>query len=223
MMAAFYVAFCLMTIYSAWYMRAIGLDAGVVGLVIGLAYFAGTVLQQWVTQIADRSRRLSLRALGLIQLFFPVAVLLPILCFPLPNYFVAFLFFLCAMCQISLQSLLNAIAMAYNDRGMEVNFGLGRGLGSLGFAVSSFLLGSYFESAPPDFDGIFFGGFSFDDGATTSFTAAHSPTCDGGNAGYRERIVGIYRFFAAVFFRKISGFLFAGKRNDTAVFHTRGD
>ncbi|MEG2931692.1 MAG: MFS transporter, partial [Ruthenibacterium sp.] len=43
---------------------------------------------------------------------------------------------------LSAQGPINALCMEYVNRGFKVNYGLGRGLGSLGYAVASYLLGN---------------------------------------------------------------------------------
>ena len=148
-MAVYYASFCAMMVFSALYLRSVGLSASVIGMILGFAYLAGAVLQQVMTKVADRARILTIRELAMCQMAFGAVMLVPVLVVALPAWLIGGLFFVTATCQIACQSLLNAIAVSYTKRGLPVHFGIGRGMGSLGYAVTSIFLGRYLAGEAP--------------------------------------------------------------------------
>lgn len=147
-MAFYYAAFCMICMFSNVYLRSEGYDPATVGLILGLGNFGGVILQQVSTQIADKSRAITIRALALIQLLLPLAGLAPLFFFDMPKWFSGTMIFLTMSLEMSVLSILNAISVAYVDAGRHVNFGVGRGMGSIGYALTSIGLGMYFKTGP---------------------------------------------------------------------------
>jgi hypothetical protein len=69
---------------------------------------------------------------------------------PLPIAGLVALYIVAEASQSSAPGLVNALMMQYVDRGLPVNYGWPRGIGSVGYAVAAFLLGRFVASHPPD-------------------------------------------------------------------------
>lgn len=145
MQASFYIGFSGAMIYSTMFLRENDFSVSETGALLALAYLAGIGIQQVAAYIGDRSKTISLKAVTLAHTLGAVIFLLPIVLLALPKWLLGLCFFGVTAFIIAAQSILNALGMAYVQGGRQVTFGLGRGIGSLGFAGSSVLLGLLFE------------------------------------------------------------------------------
>ncbi len=142
---SFWMSFCIVFNYASVFLLSRGYSNSQIGIVIAVAGVISTLLQPIVAGLADRSRRLTLRTLVMILAVCMLAggaALLPgglhFFCYAL------FYGILLATLQI-LTPLINAMGMECMNRGIPVNFGLARGIGSISYAVISFFAGTYIE------------------------------------------------------------------------------
>lgn len=141
----FWMSFCICFSYASIYLLSRGYSNSQIGLVIAVAGVISSVLQPLVAGLADGEGRYTLR--GLIM-FLSVIMLLSaiILLFPQLHFlWIAVLYIvLLAVLQI-LTPLVNAIGMDWINKGIPVNFGLARGVGSVSYALISFVAGIVIE------------------------------------------------------------------------------
>lgn len=141
----FWMSFCICFSYASIYLLSRGYSNSQIGLVIAVAGVISSVLQPLVAGLADGEGRYTLR--GLIM-FLSVIMLLSaiILLFPQLHFlWIAVLYIvLLAVLQI-LTPLVNAIGMDWINKGIPVNFGLARGIGSVSYALISFVAGIVIE------------------------------------------------------------------------------
>ncbi|MDY3052447.1 MAG: MFS transporter [Ndongobacter sp.] len=145
MQASFYIGFSGAMIYSTMFLRENRFSVSESGALLAVAYLAGIGIQQIAAYIGDHSRTISLKAVTLAHTLGAVVFLLPIVFLTLPKWALGICFLGSTAFIVAAQSILNALGMAYVQGGRRVNFGLGRGIGSFGFAGSSVLLGLLFE------------------------------------------------------------------------------
>ena len=141
---------CVIGSYAAVFLKYKGFTNTEVGLVLSTAAILSIIIQPLIASFADKTDKLTLRQinmflmlinffLGFIMLF--GSNLKPIL---------FFVFILASSLQLSLTSVINALAVEYINKGVLVNFGLARGLGSLMFAIFSLALGFLIEVSNPN-------------------------------------------------------------------------
>lgn len=127
--------------YAAPYFKALGMTDGQYGLMLGLVSFLSFFAQLGLAEICSRLKRLTLQrmliALGILMVLCCIALFT----LPLKLLFVCILYCLTAVVVQVLPSMVNALGMAGLDKGMSINFGVARGIGSASFAVFSFLTG----------------------------------------------------------------------------------
>ncbi len=127
--------------YAASYFLNQGLTDSQYGLLLGLVSAASFGVQLVLAEGVSRCRRMTLRLVlascGVIGLLCCGALCL----LPLPLPAVASLFCLAAVVVQVLPSLVNTLGMAGLQSGLSVNFGIGRGIGSLSFALVSWFTG----------------------------------------------------------------------------------
>lgn len=122
--------------FAATYLLDKGFHASQVGIILACANFSSCMLQPMLASYADRlSRPILPRLITMISaLSFCCFGVILLLSPPLPLF--AFLYFLGVMSLDAMLPLLNAINVYYNARQYHINYGIGRGLGSLAFSLS---------------------------------------------------------------------------------------
>lgn len=144
--ASYYSAFCGSMIYSVKYLNSHGLPPEYIGMLYALGYLSAIWVQHVASGLADREDGLSIRAIALLHVLIPAAAIAPLLLTDTGAGYRAFAFFICCAFQIAGQSIFNAIGVAYESAGYHLLFGVIRGMGSLGFTVTSLVLGYYFNT-----------------------------------------------------------------------------
>ncbi len=142
---SFWMSFCIVFGYANLYLFAYGYTTSQIGIVIATAGVISTILQPLVAGLADGDSKITLRGLilvsSLIMLACAAIIMLPGIRF---LWYALFYGVLLAVLQI-LTPLVNAIGMEYINRGISVNFGLARGIGSISYAAISFVAGGLIE------------------------------------------------------------------------------
>ena len=139
--SSYWMAFCMVMMFASAYLLDAGLANAQIGMVVAAGGALSAVLQPVVAGMADRSRRVPLRAWiatsAVLLAILACALLLP----GLPLGATAAFFGLMILVIQTAQPLINAIGMAAWARGVPVNFGVGRAMGSLAFALLSVVAG----------------------------------------------------------------------------------
>lgn len=138
---AYWGAYCALSGYASVFLTGKGFSAGQTGTLMALGNVMAALLQPVAASVADRGKRLSLKSLMLSVGGIGAAALLA-LCVTGRQFWPVCLAFAVAMVSIQvLQPLINAVGMYYMNQGESLNFGLARGLGSVGYAGVSYLMG----------------------------------------------------------------------------------
>ena len=127
--------------FSSVYLRAQGLNDSQIGVVLALGTVINVAAQPLMGSMADRSRKISLNRL--IALFYAMIVVIASVLAPsvLPLALVSCMFVLLNFGVCISETFANSLAMEQVNRGINLNFGLARGMGSVGYAVGSLVLG----------------------------------------------------------------------------------
>lgn len=112
-----------------------------IGIIVALGNVLGVVLQPVVGSLADHSEHITVGRLIAVLSALMLAVLVMLRIVSGVLAVVAVLFILAdALLQI-LQPLVNSVSVYYMNRGIDLNFGIARGIGSVMYAVESSILG----------------------------------------------------------------------------------
>ena len=127
--------------FSSVYLRAQGLNDSQIGIVLALGTALNIAAQPVMGSLADRTRKLSLSRL--IALFYLLVLAASAMLLPgfLPVWAVAGLFVVLNFGVCISETFTNSLAMEQVNRGINLNFGLARGMGSVGYAAASLMLG----------------------------------------------------------------------------------
>lgn len=127
--------------YAAPYFKALGMTDGQYGLILGLVSFLSFFVQLGLAEVCSRLKRMTLQRLLVGLGIGMVICCIALFSLPLKLLFICLLYCLTAVVVQVLPSLVNALGMAGLDKGLSINFGVARGIGSASFAVFSFLTG----------------------------------------------------------------------------------
>ena len=148
--AFYWAANCTLIGFLAVFLSYQGLNDGQIGIVSSLFCVAGIFVQLFVSDFSDQHSKIPLKkiigvlyliSLGLVGLLYVGN--LPILLF-------GAVYIIAAAILNSGNGLLNALMMRYLDSGLDVNYGLPRGFGSIGYALSAFFIGLAIEKMSPN-------------------------------------------------------------------------
>lgn len=141
---------CVIGSYAAVFLRYKGFTNTEVGLALSTAAIISIIIQPLIASFTDKTDKLTLRQVNMLLMimnFFLGFIML----FGNNSKTIVFLVFVVTnSIQLSLTSLINALAVEYINKGIMVNFGVARGLGSLMFAILSLALGFIVEISNPN-------------------------------------------------------------------------
>lgn len=135
-----------------------------IGLILAFTNIFSAILQPLVAGYADRSRKSALRYTTSLMLFICLSLSFIMAVSPAIMFVTASLYFLLLTVMLTIHPLINSLGMNYINEGIPLNFGFARGMGSLSYAVMSFVLGKAVEEYGTDilpFAFIILFGFTF--------------------------------------------------------------
>ncbi len=137
----FWAGICSAQTYATVFFLEMGLSDQQVGFVLATGNIAGVMLQPWISQTGLRLAGGQLRtAAAFASGMSAVALLFMRAAFHAPLFAAAAFAITVAMLS-SLQAFLNAAGMEYKNSGYILDFGIGRGIGSAGYAGMSCIMG----------------------------------------------------------------------------------
>ena len=150
MQGLFWMAFCTVVSYAALFLQRRGYSSSETGIIMALGLILSFLLQPTVASVADRSRRISL--MGIIAAIGGVMIcgMLVNLLVPGRNAAVCISYGLYFCCVYLMLPFVNAFAGFLSSWGLNINFGIARGIGSLGYALLTLILGVLIEKMGPN-------------------------------------------------------------------------
>lgn len=140
LMAAYYAVHCIVLSYVTLYLGSIGCSDLFISIVVASGCALGGVFQIVTGRILDTSRKwnwkMILLLFGILELILSVSrQIIPVRSWQWIAYG------LIIVVQLMLMPMVNLSCFDYSAKGMKVNFGFVRGIGSAAFAVFSFVIG----------------------------------------------------------------------------------
>lgn len=147
---SYWPIFCSSYSFASVFLLSRNFNNSEIGLVLAIANIFAVFLQPAIASYADKTKKISLKNLTAI-LALIACVLTAVRCF-IPNVLtvLAVLLTLELTILFSLQPLINALGMRLINKGIGINFGLARGIGSAAFAVCSYIVGVLVEHFGPE-------------------------------------------------------------------------
>lgn len=137
---AYWASFCIIYSFATVFLLDRGFSNSQIGVIIAAGNILGVVLQPVFASIVDWSKTITLHKLtGILA---AIMALLVLFLYVLPNLFfaVVLLFLMTDTLLQVIQPLINSVSVYYVNKGINVDFGAARGIGSLSYAAASYLL-----------------------------------------------------------------------------------
>lgn len=141
MQAGYWAMFAAVCAYLAALLRERGFTNSDVGLLIAVRCLAGIVCQPLLGGFADRHPRVPLKAIVSASLLLSFAAGLVFLFFPMGMGGTMFLLIILGGFEISAYPLMDAMAIQFINAGVPIRYSLGRGIGSMAYALTCVVLG----------------------------------------------------------------------------------
>lgn len=126
--------------YNAFYLSAFGFSAGAIGVISAAVSILISVCQPVIGRIIDRSNRVTWKKILISAGVLAVADL-TVLFFCKEKSMVALLFGMLTLFVNCILTLANIACFYYERKGIHIDFGFGRGMCSLFYGISAFIMG----------------------------------------------------------------------------------
>lgn len=138
--ATYWMLYCIGYGYVTYYLQAFGFGAGEIGILTATFGVIAAITQTRLGNLADRSKHWGWKRLLSVLALATLAdvVLMGVVSVKLVT---GLLFGVFLVLITSMMPLVNAACFAYQDKGVSIDFGKARGLGSLSYAAISYVLG----------------------------------------------------------------------------------
>ena len=143
---AYFAAFCTIHACAAMYLLAHGFTNTEVGVLLAIANITSAISQPYVAGIIDKPGWLTNRRFILISVLTILAGSLILMAAHDIKAVIFVVYVVIYMIQFAYQPVMTALCFEYQKAGCGINYGLARGLGSAGFAVTSVFVGRAVEN-----------------------------------------------------------------------------
>jgi PPP family 3-phenylpropionic acid transporter len=141
---------CALNSFTAVYLLFKGFTNTQTGITVALISLSAICVQLFVSNFADSHPNMRLKKIVLVLYLITVAGCSTMWLLPLPVAFLIIAYCITGASQRSIMGLLNAIMMQFTNLGLRVNYGWPRGVCSIVFALSAFVLGLLIETYTPN-------------------------------------------------------------------------
>ena len=149
MQGTFFIGFGALWSYGSVLMLSRGLSNSVLGMITCIAQLLPMLLQPMVAGLTEKTARLTPRRMILILGTVVFAAAVVMLCLSQALWVIIIGFILVAVALNLILPFFNIMMVSYLIRGVEVNFGLGRGVGAGAYALSTLVMGFVLEGRDP--------------------------------------------------------------------------
>lgn len=143
--ATYFMGFCGVHAYASIFMLGRGFTNSQIGLLLAAANVFSVLIQPVIAGMIDKPGKLTNRKASVFCTVIMIILSLSLVFVQEEKLLIFILFMLIYMLQMAYQPLIIAMNFEYAQAGCSINFGLARGLGSVGFALYSPVLGNFLE------------------------------------------------------------------------------
>ncbi|MEG1879293.1 MAG: MFS transporter [Pseudoflavonifractor sp.] len=140
MQVGYWAMFAAICAYQAALLQARGFSNGDVGLLIAVRCFAGIVFQPLLGGFADRHPKVPLKLIVSLSLLLSLGASF-LLLVPMGLFGTIAVFVILGGFELSAYPLMDAMAIQFMNAGQNIRYSLGRGIGSMSFAITCIFLG----------------------------------------------------------------------------------
>ncbi len=141
----YFGSFCALMGYASVYLLDQGVSNSLIGFVLALTSIISVFTQPAIASYADKSQKVDLRTIIIIFMIAAIALSVLLYFFKGATILLLCLFVGIVTCMTTIQPLFNSLAFIFEKYGIEINYGVSRGLGSASYAIISIILGYLVE------------------------------------------------------------------------------
>jgi MFS transporter, PPP family, 3-phenylpropionic acid transporter len=141
---------CALNAFTAVYLIFKGFTNTQTGVTVSLLSLSAIFVQIFVSNFADSHTNIQLKKIVLVLYLITVAGCTTLWLLPLPVAFLIIAYCIAGASQRSIMGLINAMMLQFSNLGLRVNYGWPRGVCSILFALSAFVLGILIEKYSPN-------------------------------------------------------------------------
>ncbi|MBO7095468.1 MAG: MFS transporter, partial [Lachnospiraceae bacterium] len=147
---AYFAAFCTVHACAAVFLMSRGFTNTQVGILLATANITSALFQPFIADVIDKKGWLTNRRFILISCMVILigSAMLRFISDSKPAIFI--IYAIIYMIQFAYQPVMTALCFEYQKKGCDIVYGLARGLGSAGFAVTSAFIGRAVEAKGAD-------------------------------------------------------------------------
>lgn len=136
--------------FATAFLLAKGFPASRVGVLLACGNLLSCAVQPLLADRADRASGNVLNRMMMGLTLFSMVCFGTLQVLPVPQGLFGLLYLLGVFTLDAMMPLMNAISVSYTERGRYINYGLGRGLGSLAFSIAALAIGEVMARFGPD-------------------------------------------------------------------------
>ena len=143
LMAIFYIVEIGMLGYAVYFLSENGVKALEIGILLGVSGIVAAIIQPLFGHIADKYDNIDFKNLLTWMGAFVVVLFIGLYCFHNNKMAIMIFFGLLYLLTNTMTPFVNESSFYYSNKGINVNFGIARGFGSLAYAIVSYIIGIY--------------------------------------------------------------------------------
>lgn len=144
----YFVGFCTVMGYAAVYLGSIGMSSSLIGIVLAIANILTSIAQPVLGGFVDKSN-VSMKKVLMIMFGLCSVLSVLLMLASKVTFLAAFLFIAVSTILYTTMPLVNSLAFAFQKQGIDVKFGVARGIGSVAYAIASLVLGNVVKAVSP--------------------------------------------------------------------------
>jgi PPP family 3-phenylpropionic acid transporter len=148
--SSFMMSFSAIVGFSVVLLQSRNFKSSEIGMILAVECVASVVSQTFLGSFADKHKKIPLKRILLVVLVISFIINIFLMFIPSEFFITMFIFIMIGMTEYSATGLINSLAMQFVNIGIPVNFGLARGLGSLAYAVTGFIIGKVVTAKGPE-------------------------------------------------------------------------
>lgn len=152
----YFAAFCSMMGYASVFLLDKGCSNSEIGIALALANIIAVFTQPAIASFVDDHKNIEIRNVIAIMALSVIILSIILYFVPISPIFVLFLVVTIFAIMSTIMPLMNSLAFVFEKYGIEINYGLARGLGSVAYAFASLLLGYIVEKFSPNILPLFY-------------------------------------------------------------------
>ncbi|MCP1224034.1 MFS transporter [Sebaldella sp. S0638] len=147
---SFMMSFSAIVGFSVVLLKSRNFNSSEIGIILAVECVASVFSQTFLGNFADKHKKIPLKWILLVIIVLSFIINTVLMFIPSEFFITMFIFVMIGMTEYSATGLINALAIQFVNRGIPVNFGLARGLGSLAYAVGGFFIGKVVTAKGPE-------------------------------------------------------------------------